>query len=475
METHGKPETNFYRVVHSPEVAIRDRPWGRKIGAKKCGEVVKTSMRSVGADVGGWVKLQEVIDGKEGWMLLHGAKLNLGTLMRLVDRGELMSKVQRYHVCGEPSIGVHSLPGVNSPEVGRRANGRVVRADLELGKWVRLQADFRRGDSPNGELGEGWVPLHDPPHTAGVVLWPPSASWEGPEERIELARYWVVSPTGAAVRDRPWGRVVARKARGTLIRVDGKRDGWVRLEEDFLEGDQGSGVASYGFRCDAGTAAGMHVLEGWLLVDGSDVGLHKSLVPYNGEGEVPTAERITPAEEAERRLGALTVRIEAEKAEGEDWSIRRLANDASLPEEAAKSLASKGVHHLSDLVRVVSKGDFHDELKSLGVSKLGQRQRLAATVQPYWAALALKEQGNCHYKNSEFDEAITKYTSAIDVMPCKSIELALNCFNNRSACHQQMREPEQALQDALHVLKYDPRNSKALMRKQVNEQAMRGM
>ena len=38
-----------------------------------------------------------------------------------------------------------------------------------------------------------------------------------------------------------------------------------------------------------------------------------------------------------------------------------------------------------------------------------------------------------------------------------------------------MREPEQALQDALHVLKYDPRNSKALMRKQVNELAMRGM
>ena len=93
METHGKPETNFYRVVHSPEVAIRDRPWGRKIGAKKCGEVVKTSMRSVGADVGGWVKLQEVIDGKEGWMLLHGAKLNLGTPNLIVQTHEVLQNV----------------------------------------------------------------------------------------------------------------------------------------------------------------------------------------------------------------------------------------------------------------------------------------------------------------------------------------------------------------------------------------------
>ena len=475
METISKPETNSYRVVHSPEVAVRDEPWGRKIGAKKCGEVVKTNMRSVGGDAGGWVRLQETIDGSEGWMLLHGAKLNLGTLMRLVDRGESMSKVQRYHVRGEPSIGVHSLPDANSPEVGRRANGRVVRADLELGNWVRLQADFCHGDTPNGEVGEGWVPLHDPPHTAGVVLWPPSAGWEGPKERVELARYWVVSPTGLGVRERPWGRVVARKARGTLIRVDGKHDGWVRVEEDFLDGDVGSGVASYGFRCDAGVEAGAPVLEGWLLVDGTDVGLQKSLLPYNGEAAAPLAEKVNPEEEAERRLGALAERVEAERAEGGDWSIRRLANDASLPDEVAESLASKGVRHLSELIRVVSKGDVHDELKSLGVSKIGQRQRLAAKVQPYWAALALKEQGNCHYKTSEFDAAIAKYTSAIDVMPCKSVDLALTCFNNRSACHQQMREPEQALQDALHVLKYDRKNSKALMRKQVNEQAIRGM
>ena len=59
-------------------------------------------------------------------------------------------------------------------------------------------------------------------------------------------------------------------------------------------------------------------------------------------------------------------------------------------------------------------------------------------------------------------------------MPCKSIDLALNCFNNRAACYQQMREPERALADARAVLRYDPHNAKALARKQVMERAVQG-
>jgi hypothetical protein len=70
-------------VVFSPSVAVRDAPWGRKVGTKAQGDVVSTDMRSVGDDRkgGGWVRLEGGYEGGEGWMLLHGAALGLGTLL----------------------------------------------------------------------------------------------------------------------------------------------------------------------------------------------------------------------------------------------------------------------------------------------------------------------------------------------------------------------------------------------------------
>ena len=70
-------------MVFSPSVAVRDAPWGRKVGTKAQGDVVRTDMRSVGNDRkgGGWVRLEGGYEGGEGWMLLHGAALGLGTLL----------------------------------------------------------------------------------------------------------------------------------------------------------------------------------------------------------------------------------------------------------------------------------------------------------------------------------------------------------------------------------------------------------
>ena len=36
-----KQETAEYRVVYSPQVAVRDKPWGKVISAKKSGESIK--------------------------------------------------------------------------------------------------------------------------------------------------------------------------------------------------------------------------------------------------------------------------------------------------------------------------------------------------------------------------------------------------------------------------------------------------
>ena len=75
------PERGTYRVVFAPSVAVRDAPWGQKVGTKAQGDVVRTDMRSVGDDRLGWVRLEGGYEGGEGWMLLHGAALGLGTLL----------------------------------------------------------------------------------------------------------------------------------------------------------------------------------------------------------------------------------------------------------------------------------------------------------------------------------------------------------------------------------------------------------
>ena len=105
------------------------------------------------------------------------------------------------------------------------------------------------------------------------------------------------------------------------------------------------------------------------------------------------------------------------------------------------------------------------------MAKLGQRQKLAAIVKPYVAALREKEKGNALYRESRYEEAAAAYTAAIEAAPCPCTEAALASYNNRAACYQQMREPERGLADVRHVLAYEPDNAKALARRQVFEKA----
>ena len=70
-----------YRVVHAPSVAIRAGPWGKKLGIKQCGALVHCD-----ASRDGWVRLQGGLDGEEAWMLIHGAKMGLGTLLQQESR-----------------------------------------------------------------------------------------------------------------------------------------------------------------------------------------------------------------------------------------------------------------------------------------------------------------------------------------------------------------------------------------------------
>mgnify|MGYP001165202783 CR=1 FL=1 len=239
-----------YRVVHAPSVAVRSKPWGRKVGLKLCGTLVKSDMRTVGGQADGWVRLADERFGEEeGWMLIHGAKLGVGLLLQPVanhagERGEHRQPLRRYRVRYAPHVLVRDRP--RGLVVGKCAVGRVVRTDLELNGWVRLEADFyRKGES---NPCEGWVLVNGTALGCGSLLEPYEAMLPRVGEALEdepeggskparapSTRYWVTGASHVLVRDRPWGRPVGRKAFGALLRCDTVRDGWVKLEEDFLE------------------------------------------------------------------------------------------------------------------------------------------------------------------------------------------------------------------------------------------------
>lgn len=490
-----KPEKGEYRVLFSPSVAVRDAPWGRKIGTKQVGSLVQTDMRSIGGEGGGWVRIAGGLAGSgsgEAWMLINGSALGLGALLESTSR-VAAARLVRYQVVHRPHVMVRDRP--RGTVLGQRAHGRLLRTDLELDGWVRLQEDTWRAGS--AEPCEGWVLINGASVGLGQLLQPWSAPAEAAEEggsagsaAAALERYWVVAEGGTVVRERPWGRVLARRGRGQLLRTDLVRDGWARLQEDFVEaeadddggGDTGSGGGGKGDaagfrRSDLGAsvsvadadAAGA-LLEGWVLLDGRDLGLSRQLARRaDGEAEAPPPEPLPPAEARAARDAA---RRAAEAAAGEDWSIGALLGGTKGGAELAELLSTAGVGDVHALIGAVSGGDVHDELRRLGVAKLGQRQKLATLVMPYWRALALKEGANAAYRASRFEEAASLYTHALEHVACRSTDLALTIVGNRAACRQQMREPEAALRDVEHVLRFDPANPKALARRTVCESAL---
>lgn len=91
-----KQETAEYRVVYSPQVAVRDKPWGKVIGSKKVGESIKTTHRTLGLPDGVWVKtLYPVVNQEPGWLLVDGKAINLGTLLEKVEAH------RKGQVCGQ--------------------------------------------------------------------------------------------------------------------------------------------------------------------------------------------------------------------------------------------------------------------------------------------------------------------------------------------------------------------------------------
>jgi hypothetical protein len=198
---------------------------------------VRTDARTVGGDKAGWVRLRDQkFSGAAGWMLLNGSKLGLGVLLEPVGQASAR-EIRRYRIVASPHATVCERP--HGPPIGKRAYGRVVRCDLEVDGWARLQADFYKPGCK--EPVEGWLEVSGAgprsqrpggraaaPGRGPSTLWEPSsppASEGASVPRSETSRMWVVAPGGTVVRERPWGRLVGKKARGALVRIDAVIDG----------------------------------------------------------------------------------------------------------------------------------------------------------------------------------------------------------------------------------------------------------
>lgn len=462
-----KQDTAEYRVVYSPQVAVRDKPWGKVIASKKCGESIKTTHRTIGLPDGTWVKtLYPVVNQEPGWLLIDGKAINLGVLLEKVEAGR-KGMVTRYRVVAH-TCDIRERPSLaGTPVVGNRKKGALLRADQELNGFVRIQHDFYA--TGKAEPIEGWALVHGRTMGMGPILerWEPtnalpavtigSVGAQGGNTR----RWWVIAAEGTPVRERPWGRVLCVK-RG-LLRCDAEKDGWVRIEQDFTEEGHLENLTP--------ETEDLQILEGWVLLDGRDLGLPRQMQKFAGEKVPPPEEARKSAEELKRRR---EVKEAAHRQKGEDRSFASLLAEAKVSEDVVAQLVSAGVDEFEELVTIISRGDHHEELRKVGVGKLGARAKLATLVQPYWKALALKEQGNAMYKDSRFEDAANLYTRAIKEIPLNSTDLALNCYSNRAACFQQMREPKLALADVTHVLNFDPTNAKALARKQVYDGQVAG-
>jgi len=129
-------------------------------------------------------------------------------------------------------------------------------------------------------------------------------------------------------------------------------------------------------------------------------------------------------------------------------------NTGELKEGIA--LVEKGLVHgpgNADLLAVF------DQLKSAFAA--AERRRVASLGREEM----LKEEGNRLFKAAKFEEAIEKYTQALNAVSDQTSELYLSILNNRAACNQQLSNFSAVVADTSYVLEYDPKNVKALLRR----------
>ncbi|EEB15058.1 mitochondrial protein import receptor, putative [Pediculus humanus corporis] len=84
---------------------------------------------------------------------------------------------------------------------------------------------------------------------------------------------------------------------------------------------------------------------------------------------------------------------------------------------------------------------------------------------PLELATALKEEGNKHFKNSQFEEAISSYEKAIEICPEKETISLATFYQNKAAAYEQLQKYEDVKEACTKALSYNPVYTKALTRR----------
>lgn len=76
-----------------------------------------------------------------------------------------------------------------------------------------------------------------------------------------------------------------------------------------------------------------------------------------------------------------------------------------------------------------------------------------------------KEEGNVLFRKGLFEDAIHKYSCALELCEDPEGSLALSIRNNRAACYHQLSDFGAVIRDTNYVLEHEPSNIKALVRR----------
>merc|ERR1740138_699105 len=108
----------------------------------------------------------------------------------------------------------------------------------------------------------------------------------------------------------------------------------------------------------------------------------------------------------------------------------------------------------------------NDEVEKLSAevkpeAEAAEERRIAALD----GAERKKEEGNALFKKGLFEQALPVYNEALACCSDPAGELALAIRNNRAGCYHQLSNFERVVEDTSFVLKQEPDNLKALMRR----------
>jgi len=166
-----------------------------------------------------------------------------------------------------------------------------------------------------------------------------------------------------------------------------------------------------------------------------------------------TATGETPLDVAllEGNLGCVML-LSGEQEEATAQAMIDEAKKNAPPRESSAATATPQVEPLPQ-----TEGTDKDEVEAMEV--LAKIAGMAISDDDIKRSMELKQQGNQHFANKEWQQSLDYYSRAIELNPADA-----TFYSNRSACCMELGRPEEALKDAVIARKLKPEWSKACYR-----------